>query len=586
MSLSTKDMTTERSPFDVELPGISLLPPETVSVVEEPPMKKLSGRSDESENCSCGEEKTDSSQPETPETPETPVVESSAPTHLVPIYAQKPMSVEKQTFCDDVARAYVAHVTSEGQRNLCFFTGRWWRFWRDSGWREDSKENVEAVIMEFSRKAIRKNRLTEDLTATKRSSIILNVRDMLTVKPTETEDVTPVDTLDTSVWLDFMPDGITSRPAPGWVACRTHFLNVEKVACLLYEKWKAREDLFWEDFTPDMFCPADTTLFTRGMIPCDFNPAAKCPRWRQFVKESCRADARELQMMFGLTFTFIARYNVFFLVYGKAGTGKSTAMNILKLLHQGTVCSVSLGSFGERFQTFALTENRLNLVPDMESIFEGGTATKREGFIKAISGKEAAQVEQKFMSAETRNLIAWCVFTSNTFPRFSERTDAIRDRMRMLRFPRSFRGTEKQDPFLDQKLTAELPGILIWSLLGLGELLCEGHVTFPESASAREEKEEAIKAAQPVKLFCDAMLVCGSHEEEDVYAETEKIMAAYNEFCRRSNYHAAGIGKVIPEIVEYLGLKKQSRKKVAGKKVSVLSGVVLRESSTKDSQPE
>ena len=290
-------------------------------------------------------------------------------------------------------------------------------------------------------------------------------------------------------------------------------------------------------------------------------------------------------MMFGLTFTFIARYNVFFLVYGKAGTGKSTAMKVLETLHQGTVCSVSLGSFGERFQTFALTENRLNLVPDMESIFEGGTATKREGFIKAISGKEAAQVEQKFMSAETRNLIAWCVFVSNNFPRFSERTDAIRDRMRLLRFPRSFRNTEKQDPFLDQKLTAELPGILIWSLLGLGELLCENYVTFPEAASAAEEKADAIKAAQPVKLFCDAMLVCYS-DDDDAYAETEKIMAAYNEYCRLNNYHAAGAGKVIPEIVEYLGLKKQCRKKVAGKKVTVLPGVILKESAAKESQPE
>lgn len=278
--------------------------------------------------------------------------------------------------------------------------------------------------------------------------------------------------------------------------------------------------------------PRDSSLFTLGRLPCRYEPEADCPRWKSFIHEVLRQeDVEAFQMMFGLSLSFHRRWNVFFIVHGAGGTGKSTALNVLQTLNAGNVCSVSLSAMGERFLNYPLTEKRLNLVSDMDSIFENGRVSLLEGALKSSTCGESIQVERKNCHPVTRPLVALNVFATNTFPRFRDRSNAILDRMRVFRFDNVFRNTNRQDPDLQLLLLSELTGILNWSLEGYRKLLaCR---TFPESHPSALWKREKIQESRPEELFFQECLSPSPERLEPSHG----IYLRYQTWSRENGYY-------------------------------------------------
>ena len=282
-----------------------------------------------------------------------------------------------------------------------------------------------------------------------------------------------------------------------------------------------------------------------------------------------------LRCMFGLSLTYDRRYNVFFTIHGEGGAGKSTMLNVLASLCTETTCGISLSLFGERFQMYPLTQNRLNLIPDMDSIFDGiGSVAKREAALKTCTSGEKQQVERKYKDTEYRYLCALSVFGCNSLPRFGDRSQAISDRMRIISFPNVFRGTEKHDTLLGNKLRAELPGILIWALKGYGELLVSGSPTFPETEHSLALKRDAIKVSRPEELFCDEYLEKivpnALPPTENVLLPTVEVYRRYKIYCEERGYKAAGENRVIPEIAKYLGVEKARKSTCEGQKMCLV----------------
>lgn len=432
---------------------------------------------------------------------------------------------------------------------LVYHAGAWFEHKATTGWRETKKNQVQASVKKFLWRVLGERNLTERLTG----DVLACVQAALTLP--DGGDGVP------QMFLTFENGDMIAEPADGWIATRTHLVNVEL--------GMSNEELETDSEIPR--CKNGAGLFTRGMVPCAYDPAAECPRWEQFVCEACPDDAEMLQMMFGLSLTYNRRFNVFFVVHGEAGTGKSTALDVLAALNAGVVCGVPLSAFGERFQTYPLTEHRLNLVQDMESIFEGaGSVSLREAVLKSCTAGEKLHVEQKHQGAEYRRMTALPVFGGNTLPRFADRSRAIADRMRIITFPRVFRGKKRQDLQLADKLRAELPGILNWAIAGYQMLVADGARTFPETKNAKLLKADLIKSARPEELFCDEML----ERDADAVESSDKIYQAYREFCQRNGNKPAASNQVIPKICTYTGAEKSSRM-VDGKRLRCLVGVRL-----------
>lgn len=297
-----------------------------------------------------------------------------------------------------------------------------------------------------------------------------------------------------SWWIHTDPEtGLKAYEAPYWLACRNCVLNV-----------KTRET---KPYTP--------RLLTVGRIPCDYDPAADCVKFKRFLESVLKPDDIEnFLMACGISLIYERqKSNVFFVLYGDSGTGKSTFLKILSKINEGTVCSVSLSDFGEKFGMVDLTTHRVNIVEDMENIYEGGKVSKREADLKKIACGEIIKDGEKYQKATERPALAICFFGANRPPRFADTSEAISDRMRLFLFPNKFRGTEKQNcSIADEIIKDELPGVLnlflehLTRFFGLLEDPAPGKKTFPESESGTAEKLKAIQAARPWELWIEENL--------------------------------------------------------------------------------
>ncbi|MBQ2620325.1 MAG: hypothetical protein IJF84_03210 [Thermoguttaceae bacterium] len=416
--------------------------------------------------------------------------------------------------------------------------GGWYSYNIKTGWKLIPEWSVKAEVNRFCLNTIRDS---ENLSKQRLNDVMEFVKTFLTV-PERTDD-----SPDPAQWLRFENGCLLAESAAGWIACNNALLDVEKVASALYEGKPIPEEAIK---------PLSPELFVLGRVPCDFDPVARCPRWFKFVNEVCLSavDRYNLQRLFGLSLTYNRKYNVFFVLYGVAGTGKSTALAVLEKLNFGTVCAVSLSDFGKSFAIFPLTENRLNLVADMPAVWESAsTAFDREAVLKSLTESEIYSVERKFQDTVKRRLVALSVFGSNQVPRFADRSGAIRQRLRLIPFPVQFRGTAGQNPNLKRELLSELSGVLTWALSGYGELITEGYKTFPESSNAEELKHEAELQSNPVLAFCEE---CLKPSDLDSALSSDSVYKAYQTYCIRNGLKPMASNRVIPEICSVMGIEK------------------------------
>ncbi len=451
----------------------------------------------------------------------------------------------------------IRFVESLDGLKFVFVSGGGWYLYHDkTGWESVLDWTVKAEINKTCWSIVQGS---ENLSNQKLNDVFNLVKTALTVPNVKKEG------LDPALWIRFDNGEIVAESAVGWIACNNALLDVEKVASALYEG---------KPVPVEAVKPLSPELFVLGRVPCDFEPGSACPRWLQFINEVCSSsvDRINLQRLFGLSLTYNRKYNVFFVLYGVAGTGKSTCLSVLEKLNSGAVCSVALSDFGERFKVFPLTENRLNLVADMPSVWESAsTAFQREAVLKSLTEGEPYTVERKNKDVVTRRLVALSVFGSNMVPRFADKSGAIRQRLRLLPFPFQFRGKPEQNPNLKKELLSELPGVFVWALTGYGELLSEGYKVFPESEEAEILKHEAELKSNPVLQFCEDYL---EHAKPDSVVSSENVYRAYHSFCGKNGLRVSSSNIVIPEIVQTMGASK-GRIRQEGRQITVLYGVRL-----------
>ncbi|MBQ2822699.1 MAG: hypothetical protein IJF17_14085 [Thermoguttaceae bacterium] len=339
-----------------------------------------------------------------------------------------------------------------------------------------------------------------------------------------------------SWWIHTDPEtrSLKAVEAPYWLACRNRVLNV-----------KTRKTL---NYTP--------RLLTVGRIPCDYDPAADCVKFKRFLESVLQPDDVEnFLMACGISLIYERqKSNVFFVLYGDSGTGKSTFLKILSKINEGTVCSVSLSDFGERFGMVDVTTHRVNIVEDMENIYEGGKVSKREADLKKIACGEIIKDGEKYQKATERPALAICFFGANRIPRFADTSEAISDRMRLFLFPNKFRGTEKQNcSIADEIIKDELPGVLnlflehLTRFFGLLENPAPGKKTFPESESGAAEKIKAIQAARPWELWIEENL----EVVEEGKVETRKVYEKYRVDSLASGYSPKAENQFVELVLDY-----------------------------------
>ena len=331
--------------------------------------------------------------------------------------------------------------------------------------------------------------------------------------------------------------------------------------------------------TPDLFC-------ING-FDYDYNPSATCPRFMQYLEEvqPNEENRKMLQMMAGLLLLPDTSYNVAFFLHGQGGTGKTVMINVLEgLLGKDNTCCVPLANFAARFDKIHLTEKLANLVGDMPIMPESGRIADMEGLFKSVTSGDEISVERKFVDSRMARVTARCVFATNELPHFSDRSNGVWDRLRLIPFNVVVRYTEKQDPRLIDKLLKERSGILNWALQGLAEL--REYTVFPLSEESRLTLEQLRAESDHEATFLG----------ETVQANPEggvnsmSLYTFYRRWCQNNGYNPIcsarfknALQRVFPDanytrkrngsqgrITEIEGISLQDG-------VSLIDGIVLRQ---------
>lgn len=355
----------------------------------------------------------------------------------------------------------------------------------------------------------------------------------------------PSSDMTSQAWLE--GDG---PPAEELLACRTGLLHVPSGDFL--------------DPTP--------SFFTRNALDLEFDPNAPEPHeWLAFVNQVFPdPDARELlQDWFGYLLLPDTSQEKMLLMIGPPRSGKGTIQKVMTaLVGRSNVCAPSVKALGTPFglqpligKTVAfLSDLRLGGMADGEAIAET---------LLRITGRDDVTADRKHKEAWEGRLATRFVVSSNVLPRLSDASPALANRFSVLRMQESFLGRE--DPGLADRLLGELPGILLWALVGWRRLRDRGRFVLP--GTSQDAVQDLFNQGSDIAAFVHDR--CEEGLGYDV--EKERLYALYRDWCdrtgRKLKNDAAFATELYAATSNRVTSKRPSR---GGERVNVYAGIRIR----------
>lgn len=283
-------------------------------------------------------------------------------------------------------------------------------------------------------------------------------------------------------------------------------------------------------------------------LETEFDPAAECPRFEQFIEETIPepSDRLKLQEFAGyvLMHWALPYHKAMFLV-GPTASGKSTFLDTIRaMIGDSAGCSLTPQQMTEeQFSAAELYESWVNIRNDIPA-----QTIQNTGQFKEIIAGDPIKAEEKYQdpfmfSPDTKHM-----FSGNELPEAeeSDNSDAFYRRIMLVAFPETIPRSERESD-LDQQLQSELPGVLNWALEGLKRLRDSDGFTGDRPPGQTEITWQ--KWSNSIKRFVEEGLeeaggndiakseVHGAYQN---YCESEGIPArSQHKFSRWINTHTA-----------------------------------------------
>jgi putative DNA primase/helicase len=325
--------------------------------------------------------------------------------------------------------------------------------------------------------------------------------------------------------------------------------------------------------TRELF-PASPSLFTTTALPFAYESDGRAPlQWLAFLDSVWPDDPHAievLQEIFGYILAGDRRQQKMFMLVGPKRAGKDTIARILQRLVGPENCSgPTLSSLAGPFGLQPLIGKPLAVISDARLSGRSDQAVIAERLL-SITGEGFLSIDRKHRETWNGQLPTRFVILTNELPRLEDASGALASRFIVLMLSRSWFGAE--DTSLFDRLHAELPGILRWSLDGLDRLWKRGRFTVPQSSvSAVEELEDL---GSPVKQFVRER--CTLSEGAEI--PTAALYAAWQRWCHEKGKHAGSaqtFGKQLR--AAYPGVNDGSRRG-AGDRFRAYVGIRLEDS--------
>lgn len=280
-------------------------------------------------------------------------------------------------------------------------------------------------------------------------------------------------------------------------------------------------------------------------LPLNYDPFAVCPRWLQFIDEiQPEPESRLiLQEIAGLALIGDApRYERCWWLYGSGGNGKGRYLNVIaKMIGDDNVSATRLQDLSKPFHAIRLYNKLINISTEVIS----GDVAETDIFKQVVSGD---LIEDAFKHQNPIRFRPFCLllFSLNELPTIYDTSDAFYNRIGILKFPVNFREDPRHDPYLDDKLLAELDGIFLWALDGLRRLEAQGR--FTESPSNKLEIKKYRETNDKVLAFIQDCCEVGQYYS----VGRAELFSAFREYCRANEYRSTSSKKFIGNVKRLL----------------------------------
>ena len=260
----------------------------------------------------------------------------------------------------------------------------------------------------------------------------------------------------------------------------------------------------------------------------EFDPDADAPRFREFLREAVpkESERQKLQEFAGYTLYHWDHpfHKALFLV-GPTASGKSTFLDTINaMLGEGTTASLTPQQMtSERFAGAELFEKWANIRNDIPK-----ATVENTGAFKEIVAGDPMKAEEKYKDPFRFEPTAKHLFAANQLPETEVDDEAFYRRILLVPFPESV-PVDERDKHLDDKLQAELPGVLNWCIQGMQRLHEQGGFTADRSPGHTADTWQ--KWGDSVSRFASNAV----EEATDNAIPKEKLYAAYLEYCRQES---------------------------------------------------
>jgi putative DNA primase/helicase len=315
--------------------------------------------------------------------------------------------------------------------------------------------------------------------------------------------------------------------------------------------WAAKDTLAFRDKlvhlpsildgdTPELRDPTPL-FFNTFALPFDFPAKPEKPAaWLDFLEELFPGDeaSKELiQEWFGYIVSGDNSQEKMLAMIGPKRAGKGTIARILKaLVGENNMAGPTLNSLASPFGLEPLLEKSLAVIDDARLGGRTDQAIVTETLL-TISGKGTITVHRKHKNAITGELPTRIMLISNELPRIGDASGALSSRFLVLQFRNSFIG--KEDHGLHARLERELPGILVWALMGLKRLRDRGRFVQPEAG--RELVQELEELSSPVASFVGSECALDPRKgAPQASVECGVLYAKWREWCEQQGIEHPG----------------------------------------------
>lgn len=283
--------------------------------------------------------------------------------------------------------------------------------------------------------------------------------------------------------------------------------------------------------------------FTPYNIPVDYDPSVKGPTVDKFMAGvvSPNSCVENLYEILGEPLIREGKHSSkAHLIWGGQGTGKSTFLELFYPLYGECATNVPFKNIQQGKRCHALTYSLVNVDDDIDEKQYGDVKT-----IKQIVTRNKFSVDNLYSNKALEITPRFCnIFSCNDLPEFSSKGREISIRFRVESFPNTFRGTDKDDTDMPEKLRRELPYLLNRCIEGANRLLARG-MKFQDTADSEEFATE-VKHQDTVVSFLEdyANNIEGlpMRQVYDLYAEVTDKDVRWHETYRKFNKRMRELG--------------------------------------------